>query len=314
MNTSASASAAPQVSVLTATWNRAHLLPRCFESLCQQVPLPVEWIVVDDGSTDDTRRVMSVIAESSPFRVQYLSQVNAGKHCAVNRAAKAATGELALILDSDDMLTPNALGLIARAWKEIPETSRQSYAGIVGHSVDQRGTLIGCTFPADGERMTPLRLFHSDRVRGDKLFVHRVDILQKYPFPVFPGESFISEGIVWDRIRQSYRYRLLNEALQIVEYQADGLSASSLATRVKNPAGARAYYLQLASLDISWPRRLRSLVNYQRFATHGGVRGGQALADSPSPAVSALLFPLGALAATIDRARLHVRRNAPRRT
>ena len=300
----------PQVSIITATWNRAHLLKRCYDSLCQQDPLPFEWIVVDDGSTDNTSDILSSLAKSAPFNVRCFAQPNAGKHRAVNVAAAAATGVLALILDSDDMLTPQALAIVGREWSAIPEAARERYAGLVGHSIVRDGTMIGDPFPADSERVPPLRLFHSARVRGDKLFVHRAEILREHPFPTFFGEKFVSEGIVWDRIRASYRYRLLNEALQIVEYQRDGLSAASLETRVGNPVGARAYYRQLASLDISWSHRLRSLVNYQRFASHGGVSSAQAFAESPSPAVSALLLPFGVLAARIDRLRLRTRRDA----
>ncbi len=298
---------APQVSVITATWNRAHLLRRCYDSLCEQDPLPFEWIVVDDGSTDNTSDVLSSLEKSAPFSVRCFTQPNAGKHRAVNLAAAAVAGELALILDSDDMLTPQALAVVGREWKAIPADARARYAGLVGHSVDSHGAMIGKPFPAESEHVPSLRLFHSARVQGDKLFVHRAEILRQHPFPAFSGESFVSEGIVWDRIRTTYRYRLLNEALQIVEYQRDGLSARSLETRVRNPAGARAYYQQLASLDIPWSHRLRSLVNYQRFASHGGVSRAQTFAESPSPVVSALLLPLGVLAARIDRARLRNR-------
>ncbi len=300
---------APTVSVITATWNRAHLLARCFASLCQQATLPLEWIVVDDGSTDATPDVLAGMARSAPFAVQCLRQPNAGKHRAVNLAAAAVRGDLALILDSDDRLTVQAVAVIQRNWREIPEDARAAYAGLVGHSADSNGVIIGRPFPSNGESVPPLRLFHSDRVQGDKLFVHRAELLKQHPFPTFSGEKFLSEGIVWDVLRKSYRYRLLHEALQIVEYQTDGLSATSLSTRVRNPAGARAYYQQLSSLDIPWGRRMRSLINELRFAKHGGVRSTQALAESSAPLASALLLPLGMLAAQIDRVRLRARRD-----
>jgi glycosyltransferase involved in cell wall biosynthesis len=296
--------ALPRVSVITATWNRASLLPRCFDSLCQQQPLPFEWIVVDDGSTDDTGAVLSRLQEDAPFAVHCHTQLNAGKHRAVNRAVANASGDLLLILDSDDMLTPHAIAQVVNAWTDIPAHDRSRYAGVVGHSIDHRGQLIGKPFPADSERVPALRLFHSRQVQGDKLFVHRTELLRQFPFPTFPGETFVSEGIVWDQIRATFRYRLLNDALQIVEYQPNGLSAASLASRVGNPTGARAYYRQVAALDISWTHRLRSLVNHQRFASHGGVSRAQACAESPRPALSAVLRPLGLLAARLDRARL----------
>lgn len=301
----------PRVSVITASWNRAPLLPRCFDSLCRQQPLPFEWIVVDDGSTDDTAAVLARLQHNAPFAVHCRTQSNAGKHRAVNRAVDVASGDLLLILDSDDMLAPHAVAHIVRAWTGIPAADRSGYAGVVGHSIDQGGRLIGKPFPAHGEQMPALRLFHSPQVQGDKLFVHRTELLRQFPFPSFPGETFVSEGIVWDRIRASFRYRLLNEALQIVEYQPNGLSASSLASRVRNPSGARAYYRQVAALDVSWTHRVRSLVNHQRFASHGGVSRAQACAESPTPALSALLRPLGLLAARLDRMRL--RRVASRR-
>ncbi len=301
------------VSVVTATWNRAKLLQRCYNSLCTQDPLPHEWVIVDDGSTDDTRAVLTRIASDAPFPVRCSTQANSGKHRAINRAMGFVSGELVLILDSDDELTPHAMELITHEWQAIPVAHRAGYAGLVGHSVDTHDRLIGRLFPSDAERHSALRLFHSTAVQGDKLFVHRADILRGFPFPTFANETFVSEGIVWDQIRASYQYRLLNHALQIVEYQSDGLSAKSLAARVTNPAGARAYYQQLASLDIKWPRRLRSLVNYMRFARHEGVAGVTACAQSPWPVVSALLSPAGALAAWVDRARLRAQHNSAAR-
>lgn len=297
----------PGISVLTATWNRAHLLTRCYESLRAQSMLPLEWIVVDDGSTDSTTQVLHDILKSAPFHVRSFSQSNQGKHRSINVAARAASGELALILDSDDMLARDALAVVEAAWDSIPDADRVKYAGLAGHSADHYGRLIGKPFPANSDRLSSLRLFHSAAVKGDKLLVHRTELLRSFPFPEFSGEKFVSEGIVWDRIRKSHCYKLLPDVLQVVEYQRDGLSASSLASRVNNPVGACAYYRQLASLDIDWIARVRSIVNYLRFARHSGVRPLQILSAGPAPALCALLMPVGALAARIDRMRLDLR-------
>lgn len=301
------------LTVLTPTFNRAHLLPRVHQSLIDQTEKAFEWIIVDDGSTDGTQSLVERWIEDSPFPVSYVWQENRGKHAAVNHGVQLAKGELILILDSDDWLVPNAIERIRYWWQSIPVGERTRYAGVAGLCALPSGTIVGTHFPKDVLDSDSIEIRVRYKVKGDKCEVWRKDVLQRFPFPEDLGR-FVTEALVWNRIAHHYKLRFVNEVWKITEYQEEGLTARSLALRASSPHAARLYYKEFAESnrsDIPTLRRLREYANYTRFSLHGNVSLVCQAGDVKYKALWALAAPVGVMLYLRDRSRLR-KRGAPK--
>ncbi len=239
---------APAFTVFTPTFNRAHTLGRVYESLKAQTMSDFEWLVVDDGSTDETRELIERWAEEAPFPVRYFHQPNSGKHIAENLAAREARGQFVATIDSDDWFVPDALETFLSIWGTIADTERDSFVGVVGLCADAHGTLIGTRFPADvfDTSYTELALRHD--VTGDKAGCGRTEIVRGFRFPVVPGETLILEFLVYNRIAQRYRIRCVNKVIKVVEYQTSGLSATRSTDYVRNPRTSKLFFLEQLSI------------------------------------------------------------------
>jgi glycosyltransferase involved in cell wall biosynthesis len=257
------------ITVCTPTYNRGAYLNRVFESLCMQDFNGFEWVIVDDGSTDDTDVVVNNIIATARFPVVFLKQPNSGKHIAVNKALDIARGELFLILDSDDRCHHGALMTFYREWQQI-SVRKDEVAGITVLTMYESGDIIGSRFPhARCIEYLP-RYYERYTISGDKWDIHQTAIFKRYKFPETPGEKFCAEGLIWNRISSQYKMLFLNQALKVVEYLPDGLSRNAVKTRAGSPVNAMMYYEEVLQSDRSIVARLRAAVNYFRFAFHGG--------------------------------------------
>lgn len=226
-------------SVLTPTYNRSHLLRRLFESLLKQTFRDFEWIIVDDGSLDDTPQLIHRFQEGhTDFEIHYVQQKNGGKHRAINNGMSIAKGELIFIADSDDWLPRNALDICDRVEKSIPNYEKKSFAGICGADGYADGSMVGATFN-DSHYLDITSLQRPlYGISGDKKEVFYADVLRQYPFPEYEGEKFISESVVWNRIAKAgLKLRFFNDIIYQVEYQSDGISALQGKYFVESPNG-----------------------------------------------------------------------------
>ncbi len=247
--------------VLTATYNRAHLLEGVYRSLCSQTFPDFEWVIVDDGSTDGTREL--VASWKSFFPIRYTWKPNGGKHTAINIGVQQAAGEFVLIFDSDDRCVPRALERFDCRWKRISEPDR--FAFLVGLCYQKDGiTLHGSPLPADcvdvftaGESMALCAV--------DRWGMVRADVFRKFPFPVFQNERFIPEGTVWNRIMKEYGARFFNEPLLIACYAPGGLGRQG-DLRFSSPKGAVVYHAELALAKVPVNVRIKSAINTLRFS------------------------------------------------
>lgn len=273
--------AGPVFTVFTPTFNRAQLLARVYDDLREQTFKDFEWLIVDDGSTDGTGQLVASWTSSAPFPVRYLVQENSGKHVALNRGVREAHGEYILIVDSDDRSLPRTLEVFLRAWQAIPEEERDLYSTVVALCGRPDGTLIGRPFPAavvDGRNIAE-QLQYLDS--GERCGALRTAVLKQFPLPEVPGERFIAEGIVWNRIAVRYRARFVNEVLQIKDFQPGGLTDTALRLRIQNPQGAMLFYAEAAAVGPGFRRVMRAVVNYVRFGLHGGQTAATLVRSSP---------------------------------
>ncbi len=213
------------VTICTPTYNRASLLPDLYDSLKMQTSFAFEWVIVDDGSTDNTQELIREwMNEDLEFKMNYIKKKNGGKHTAVNEGVRHAMGKYFIIVDSDDYLAKDAIKIICREFAKLPSGQ---YAGVGFNRIFEDGVIVGSTFDREYVDCTSLmrKKYH---IAGDKAEVFFTKLIQKYPFPVFPGEKFLTEAIVWNRIaNDGYKIRWINQGLYICRYQPDGLSMNS---------------------------------------------------------------------------------------
>jgi glycosyltransferase involved in cell wall biosynthesis len=255
------------ISVITPTYNRAHTLGDACDSLRGQHVF-LEWIVVDDGSTDDSARVTGELARDSPFPVSYSRQDHVGKWAAVNRGVAAAKGDMVALLDSDDRLTPGALECLIGHWAAIPDKTR--YVGVTGLCADEMGRIIGDRFPADITDATWQDMHYRYRVTGEKWGIQRTDTLRDHPFP--PSQGF--ESVVWCSIGRHYQTRYVNDVVRI--YRTSGTDQLSRMPFPMKAAGAARAYSALLNEDTRWFRHapdtfIKYAAQYARAMLHRRV-------------------------------------------
>ena len=282
-----------QFTVFTPTYNRAYTLDRVYESLKAQTFPNFEWLIIDDGSTDNTHELVQQWQQEADFPIRYIYQENAGKHVACNRAVKEAKGEFFLIFDSDNACVPETLERFKYNWDSIPEAQKSQFAGVTALSMDWQGRLLGTAFPIDVIDSSTFEIRHPRFLSGEKWRLIKTSVMQDFSFPEIDGENFISEGIVWNRILCKYKNRYINEKLQIVEFLKDGLTVSSVKIRAANPKGARLYYKEYLLLDYHFVYKIKNIINYIRFSIHGKLQIKLIILESKYKFLTFLLLPFG---------------------
>jgi glycosyltransferase involved in cell wall biosynthesis len=254
----------PFLTIFTPTYNRAHLLKRVFKSLTIQEDSDFEWLIIDDGSVDNTSEVVQeILGNKIDFKIIYDKQVNQGKHIAMNRAIELAEGEFFMCLDSDDWLTENAISEIRTLTKLGDEYNTY---GVVGMSIYSNGNYIG---------VPPKKLLVSDtieirdkyKIRGEPE-IYLTSILKPYSFPKFNDERFLTEAYLFDQITSVYKLLYSDRKLMIKEFQKDGLTSKEPLLRIMNPIGTLEYYKQRFRLSRTIKGKVKSISNYYRFKFH----------------------------------------------
>lgn len=245
------------ITVFTPTYNRAHLLPFLYNSLCEQTNKDFEWLIVDDGSSDNTRDLITTWISAGLVSIRYIYQCNGGKMRAHNTGVNNTLTELFVCVDSDDYLVDDAIDRILSVWRQIPPEHRHELAGIVGYKGKSREeTMYGEKFP-DIE-YSPLYRLYDEGFRGETTLVYRTQILKAHLFPEFEGEKFIPEKYVYRQIDKSYLLKVLPQVLTICEYHPDGYTMGGVSTSPRmNPKGYRLFFLQESLLAGDWIRRLK---------------------------------------------------------
>lgn len=259
------------ITVFTPTYNRAHLLPRLYESLCKQTFKDFEWVIVDDGSVDETRKIVSSFVhdnQSSPQGgirggLRYFYQENGGKHRAINHGVKEAKGELFFIADSDDWLPENALEIVAEEFEKIKDD--KTIAGVAGLDCYDNGGVVGSGLPKETIDCNAIDIRLKYQVTGDLKEVFRTDVIREFPFPEIEGERFCPEQLVWFRIAQKYKLHYFNKPIYIAEYQEQGITSGITNARMNSPVASMMCYQELNSYDVPFSHKIKAAINYWRF-------------------------------------------------
>lgn len=224
------------ITVFTPTFNRAHLLPRLYKSLCEQTVKDFIWLIIDDGSSDSTAELVKNWIKEVKIEIQYKFKENGGMHTGHNLAYATIQTELNVCIDSDDYMPKEAIEKIVNLWNSIEDTS--IIAGIIGLDTDIGGTILGTVIPGSLVKGTLDELYHKHGVTGDKKLVLRTDIVNKYPsYPEYKGEKLVPLGILYLMIGKDFDFIYSNEVFCIVEYQEEGSSNSILKQYKQSPRG-----------------------------------------------------------------------------
>lgn len=249
----------PLITVFTPAFNRAHTIWRTYQSLCRQTCKDFIWMVIDDGSTDNTAELVLKWKENSEFEIIYIYQQNQGMHGAHNTAYQNITTELNVCIDSDDYMPDDAIELITKFWRN---NGSDKYAGIIGLDVDLNQQIIGTEFP-NNLKETTLTDFYANGGKGDKKLVYRTEVIKKYPeYPIFDNEKYVGLAYKYMLIDQNYTLLTINKPLVVVEYQQDGSSNNMLHQYWNNPKGFAFYRKTEMVLATTLKRRFMSCIHY----------------------------------------------------
>lgn len=278
------------LTIFTPAYNRAHTIHRTYESLCRQTCKDFEWLIIDDGSTDNTNDLVQSWIKENIIPIRYIYQENQGMHGAHNTAYHNITTELNTCIDSDDYMPDNAVEQIVTLWKEKGSTK---YAGIIGLDQDIQGNIIGTSF-ADDMKETTLTGFYALGGKGDKKQVYRTDVINSYPdYPIFPGEKYVGLIYKYMLIDQDYPLLTLNKSLVIVDYQLDGSSFGMYRQYWNNPKGFAFLRKTEMVLTKSWKRRFMCCIHYVSSSIR--TRNKNFLKESPKKMDTFLAIPFGIL-------------------
>ena len=276
------------LTVFTPAYNRAHTLPRTYESLREQDCKDFIWLIVDDGSTDGTADlVKSWQNEENGFEIQYIYKENGGMHTAHNTAYANIHTELNVCIDSDDKMAPGAVGKIQRIWEQV---KNKGYAGLIALDSDFSGNLIGKGFP-DGMQDTTLGGYYAAGGSGDKKLIYRTDVINSVsPYPVFSGEKYVGLVYKYTLVDQKYRLFVLNDIICEVEYQADGSTGTMWKQYLQNPRGFAFLRKVAMQYPISKKRLIKDCIHY--CSSSQISKNNNYIKESPRKLLTVLCTPM----------------------
>lgn len=279
------------ITIFTPTYNRAYCLHQLYESLVSQTNKDFLWLVIDDGSSDDTYDLVQSWIAQNKIEIQYIKQENQGMHGGHNTAYKNIETELNTCIDSDDYMPHDAIEKIIKTW--VGRDKAIDACGIIGLDAYKDGKIVGTAIP-DGINYSGLPdLYFKHKVNGDKKVVLRTDVVKKYPeYPLFKGEKFVPLGVLYSMISDDYKFICSNEVFCIVEYLPDGSSRNIYHQYKRNPMGFR--YSRIIEMKYSHSplytfTRAMHFISSSIFARKNFFEG------NPKPIITFFAIPLGLL-------------------
>lgn len=281
-----------EITIFTPTYNRAYCLRELYESLLLEKRDRFIWLVIDDGSTDNTKALIDEFINERLIDIRYFYQENAGKMAAHNKGVQICDTELFMCLDSDDTLLPNSISILCTYWESIK--NKKSLAGVVAPKkiVNELGKDLSNPFP--NVALSTLTGLYKLGYKGETALAFRTEILKKYPFKIFQGEKFIPEGTVYKIIDKYYKLAVLNSPLMLCIYRSDGYTRNIIKHQINSPKSmSYAHAIFLVYADLSLLGIIKSSINYVAYSLIAGYSRSKILNDISNKTFIILLFPLG---------------------
>jgi len=249
-----------KITVFTPTYNRGYILERAYKSLLNQTNKSFVWLIIDDGSTDNTEFLVKKWIKEDKIDIKYYKQKNGGKQRAHNKAVKITDTELFICLDSDDYFTKDAIEVLISKWNKIE--NKDKISGIVALKGSDKNTPIGTWLPSNIKFSHLNKLESEYGFKGDTALLFRTDILMQYPFWVAKDEKFMGEGYIYQQIDQKYKMYVLNKIICICEYLEDGYTKNIRELIKENPKSYMELNKQAAIYSTSLKKRYIKTIKY----------------------------------------------------
>lgn len=257
-----------KISVLTPTYNRANLLENLYNSLIQNANygVEIEWLIMDDGSTDNTKKIIEGFQKEKKISIQYYQQENQGKMVAINHLVSHATGDLIVECDSDDYFTKDAFEIIKKAWEENEE--RTDIYALCFLKYDTKGNNMGNEFSK--VETTMFDLYFKEGENGEKALVYFAKIRKQYQYKIEKKERFSTEARMHHQMDEKYKIIGINQPIMICEYQEEGYTKNITKQFKENPYGYYEYFKEILQKDfkgVKFSKRLYVIKHYILFTT-----------------------------------------------
>ena len=250
------------ITIFTPTYNRAYILTNLYNSLCNQTSKDFEWLIVDDGSTDNTKSLIESFIHEEKIKIRYIFQSNSGKSQAHNIGVSNSTHQLFTCVDSDDYLKFNAIEIILNTWKSASNIS----IGLIAKRQSPTGQDITITNYKSGELLNLRESYQRRNLKGDTFLVYNTNIIKNFKFPKFNQEKFVPESYLYDQLDTIGMLYYLDEPLYICDYLEDGYTHNMEKLILNNPLGYKAYIVQRIKLDKKMRDKFFDLIRYESIS------------------------------------------------
>lgn len=256
-----------KISILTATYNRAKHLNKLYKSIVDNInsKLKVEWLIMNDGSTDETERDVKDFAEKPGLQIKYYKQENQGKMVAINNLSEHVTGDLWIECDSDDFFTKNAFSSIISEYEKCKD-KKDIYA-MAFLKEDQNGRNMGKKFSK--KESTMFDLYFKEHEDGEKALVFITEVRKRFRYPLEQNERFVTEARMYHKMDKEHKIKCVNDTIMVCEYQDEGYSKNINKQFIENPCGYYKYFYEILTdmdtSDIAFSKRLYVIKHYILF-------------------------------------------------
>ena len=248
------------ITVFTPTYNRAYKLPDLYNSLCEQTCSQFEWLIVDDGSTDGTEKLVNMWLKEDKIKIIYIKQENGGKQRAHNTGVLHCDLDLFFCVDSDDIIAPECVEKHLERWNQVKNDEK--VAGIISLKGDLKGNPLGTPFPEGIDCISRKVLYGKMKFKGDASLIYRTSLLKKHLYWVSEGEKFIGEGYVFSQIDEEHEMAVLPEVLTFCEYLPDGYTKNVRKITKDNPKSYVVLKRQTVEYADTWKERYIQTILY----------------------------------------------------
>ncbi len=276
------------LTVITTTYNRAYCLHQVYDSLVKQACKDFIWLVMDDGSTDGTDKLIRGYQQQDLIEIEYYYKQNGGMHTARNAAYEKVHTEINMIIDSDDWVAEGAVGKIVEFWKN---NKRTDIAGIISLNADTNGKIVGTKPPDELKICHYVEYWKKYHATGDKKLIYRSDLTRLYPYPEFPGEKFYPASYKFVLLDQDYKMLVLNQVTCIVDYNEDSMTYQKYAQYKACCRGFSHYRNAMIRVTKDPVEIIKEMIHYIAESKFAADR--HYIRNSAKPVYTLLCLPMG---------------------
>ena len=287
-----------KITIITPTYNRAKTLPKVFESLLKQSFKDFIWIILDDGSTDNTTEIVENFQLFNPFfEIIYKKDKNRHKFLTVLEGVKMVKTPYFMVVDSDDIYPEDALETLISEVEKIE--NQDNYVAVMGLSADENGKIVGNQYPNNGFDGSIFEMRYKYKVRGDKfgIFITKTyqrEISEK-DFSQYEGKGYIPQSVIFNEYdARGIKTRFVNKIVRFyLKDEDDSASVSNTRWSGKNLFGLTEGHLSFLNSYgnqlFFYPKALlRNLIGYQTYALKSGRKISTIFNEIKNPVIKVL--------------------------